>query len=224
MRDAVSVLCVLLITGGIINTGLILVPTQAAAQSSGELELNNDTVTISPYEQKKMDIIYNNPTKKATGGFEYTINFNPDVINITDHSPSGFNNEINNKQGVVKYASSKTVDPDTTGTVISTVTIRTADGATAGDSSKISFSEVEVLTPTANTIPTETRTGDVNVKIKVPKNVRNTVAKQNSPDNSVGFDDLIGAINAYHSENGELDGVEIRYEDLIELIYQYNST
>lgn len=224
MRDAVSVLCVLLITGGTIATGLILVPAQVAAQSSGELELNNDTVTISPYEQKKIDILYNNPTDTATGGFEYNINFNPDVINITDHSPGGFNNEINNKQGVVKYASSKTVESNTTGTVISTITIRTADGATAGDSSKISFSEVKVLTPTANTIPTETRTGNVKIKRKVPQNVRDAVAKQNSPDDSVGFDDLIRAINAYHSENSELDGVKITYEDLIKLIHQYNST
>jgi len=223
MRDAVSVLCVLLITGGIIATGLILVPTQVAAQSSGELELNNDTVTISPYEQKKIDIVYNNPTDTATGGFEYTINFDPNVINITDHSPNGFKNEINNKQGVVEYASSKTVESATTDTVISTITIRTADGATAGDSSKISFSDVKVLTPTANTISTETRTGNIKIKTKVPQNVRNAVSKQNPPDDSIGFDDLISAINAYHSGNGELDGVKITDEDLIELINQYNS-
>jgi hypothetical protein len=223
MRDTVSTLCILLIIGGISVTGLILVPTQVAAQSSGELKLNNNTVTISPYEQKKIDILYNNPTSTATRGFEYTINFNPDVINVTDHSPSGFNNEINNNQGILEYASTKTVDSNTTSTVISTITIRAADGATVGDSSNISFSGVEVLTPAINTIPTESRTGNVEVKRKVPKNVRNAVAKQNSPDDSVGFDDLISAINAYHSENGELDGVKITDEDLTGLINQYNT-
>jgi len=218
------VLFALLTTGSLLAAGLVLLPTQAAAQSSGELSIENDTVSVSPYEEKKVNIVYNNPTDSAIGGVEYTVDFNPDVITVVEHTPSGYNNQINNEQGVVNYASSKTIDPGTTDTVVSTITIRAAEGATTGARTDISFSDVRVLTPTAGIVPTEPQTGSVEVERSVEREVRNTVAGQNAPNDVVGFGDLIVAIEAHHSENNRLDGVEVSYNDLIKLNSQYHNT
>jgi len=230
-REPDRVLRILLITVLVVSTGLLALPTQVVAQSSeGQLSLNQSQISLSPGEKKQIDVTFQAPPDTTVTGVQYNINYDSDVIRVTDQSQgsymsgsvlrNAFGDETND--GVAEYLESRTDGGVSGAGTTSTITIEAADGFEDGATTDISFSGVFITDQDNDRISTTTSSSSVTVEITVDQSVRDAVAGQNAPVNELTFDDLVDAIEAYHADE-PVGGETVSYDDLVQLIGIYQS-
>jgi len=200
-----------------------------AAQSEGELSIEEPESELTPGETQTLAIQYNSPSNANPQDVSYTLKYDADKITVTDQNPGDYlteggqlvaPNTIDDTTGTVEYGQiqfdgGNTVDSGT----ISTITIKLDDKYSGGETAAINFETAEVRSPDS-LIPTTTSGVSITTGAGVSKEVKDAVAGQNGDPNTIEFTDLVDAIEKHHADE-QVDNTKITYDDLIALIELY---
>lgn len=174
-----SLLATTLVTG--LTLSLIGV---AGGASAGEVQVAPGEVSLQGGEQQTIEINYDSLSSPNPEGMEFAIEYDPDVITVTDVSEgayfSGGIGDRTTSPGEVRFGIAKD-DPvrQDSGTVV-TITIELADGVDKGDTTDITFTSVTTFT------------SETTVDERTPETIDGTVeaveGTEETPQNPVDYE------------------------------------
>lgn len=163
----------------------------AELDGQGEVSVSPEEVSLEEGETETIDVEYEVVTGDTPQAVAYTIEYDPDVVEVTGQNTGSFldaganESEISNDDGVVSYVEIKDQEVDEDENV-ATITVEPTCGISGGDTTEFEFTSVDVAEE--QDVNVKTVDGEIEVKGSTPPCNGGSDDDEGSDDSS-GSDD-----------------------------------